>query len=414
MTQSPPTRPPDHPLRLAPTDFDAYLPDRASSNAFNRPRLELKQRMLGWAKTVALRLEELGIFVEVTGSDEHPNLRNARRVDCQRIFFWRDAPARDELGRLIDQKRSLAATLEDPAPHKSHAYLGLKIDPARVEVAIELHPEAWVDLGNVRSRLADPAASLELLTALETLPEQFSLGLANDPSRPAAQRARADVLLALLDRVDQEKIPVWLGWSIPRDLALEHADVLDDQLGDALVALGPAYKLLAWAADNDRIGLEREWELARVERAKAHDEAERDRVAWEARREEERLARVVPERHDERRSPVPVRRPEPAPAPEQPAKVPAPPRAPRPARRPAGVAEVDATVPIERGSWVQVLRGPFEGKVGMVQDLNARGARVLLGLLAIRLELTDLVVSNDTRDRPVLASSPRKPLPARS
>src|SRR5215472_14783479 len=116
-----PQSPAGPPLRLQDADFDAYLPERAASNAFTRPRLELKQRMLAWARSVVQRLSELGINVEVTGSDEHPSLRNGRRVDDQRVFFWRDAAARAELERLLDRKRSLASRLGDPSPHKSHA-----------------------------------------------------------------------------------------------------------------------------------------------------------------------------------------------------------------------------------------------------------------------------------------------------
>src|SRR4051812_48483229 len=170
-------------LRLTSADFDAYLPERATSNAFTRPRLELKQRMLGWARGVVARLGEIGIPVEVTGSDEHPSLRNGRRVDCQRVFFWRDAAARGDIERLIDRKRTLAAALGDPAPHQKHAYLALRIDATRVEVSVELHPEAWVDWKNARARLGDPGATLELTSAFEALPEQFTIGLATDDGR---------------------------------------------------------------------------------------------------------------------------------------------------------------------------------------------------------------------------------------
>src|ERR1700733_10397433 len=146
-----------HSFRLAAADFDAYLPPRATSNAYTRPRVELKQRMLAWAKGVVTRLAEIDIPVDVSGSDEHPSLRNGRRVDCQRVFFWRDGQARAEIERLIDAKRSLAAALEDPAPHQRHAFLALRVDAQKVEVSVELHPDAWVDCRNLRALLGDPA-----------------------------------------------------------------------------------------------------------------------------------------------------------------------------------------------------------------------------------------------------------------
>ena len=427
----------DPPLHLTEGDFDAYLPERATSNAFTRPRLELKQRMLAWARGVVARLEDMGIAVEATGSDEHPSVRNARRVDCQRVFFWRDAVARAELERLIDQKRTLASVLGDPSPHKNHAYLALRLDSARVEVSIEVHVEAWVDARNLRERLADPGHALELTAALEALPEQFSIGLATASAEAAvraqAQRAKNDEVRALLDRADVEKAPLWIGWSVPRDVVLTHTDLLDEQLEDAIVALGPLFKLIAWAPDNDLAVLDREWDAARAVRARAHEEAERDVAEWEARRERERQKRVsAKERGDEGRAwrdgerkarerATPDSDSEhsvPPPAVADGAAVPREPRAVLPlrplARRAPRVTEVDPSAPVEKGARVQVLSGPFEGKVGIVKELDGEGgARVMLGLLAMRLEVKDLIVSAKGGDRPVLSSSHRRPLPAR-
>jgi transcription antitermination factor NusG len=62
-----------------------------------------------------------------------------------------------------------------------------------------------------------------------------------------------------------------------------------------------------------------------------------------------------------------------------------------------------------------VLEGPFAGKVGVVQELDAKGvARVMLGLLAVRLPVKDLVSLIEGRARPLLSSSHRKPVPVRS
>jgi transcription antitermination factor NusG len=72
------------------------------------------------------------------------------------------------------------------------------------------------------------------------------------------------------------------------------------------------------------------------------------------------------------------------------------------------VSSVDPSAPIERGTKIEVLCGPFEGKLGVVQELDGKGsARVLLGLLAMRLLVKDLAASVD--GRPLLSSSHRKP-----
>ncbi|HEY2514169.1 MAG TPA: KOW motif-containing protein [Polyangiaceae bacterium] len=416
-------------LHLTSADFDAYLPERATSNAFTRPRLELKQRMLGWAKGVVTRLAEIEVPVEVTGSDEHPSLRNGRRVDCQRVFFWRDAAARAEIERLIDHKRSLAATLGDPAPHQRHAYLGLRIDAQKVEVSVELHADAWVDLRNLRALLADPARILELTSALDALPDQFTVGLSDAPAeRNPAAGTSSDTIRSLSARAEQEGKSLWIGWTIPRDVAVTHSEVLDDQLEDAIVALGPIQKLIAWAPDNDLIDLQSEVEAAKADRARVHEEAERDRAAWQAKRErveQEERARGR-ERHERAKE---VREAEPTPPPpavgaepKEPSERPRPrlrpetPRAvPRVLARRASVTEVDPTLPIEKGTRVQVLAGPFRGKVGVVQELDGRGAaRVMLGLLATRVDVKELIAAAEGKDRPALATSHRKPIGARS
>ncbi len=70
----------------------------------------------------------------------------------------------------------------------------------------------------------------------------------------------------------------------------------------------------------------------------------------------------------------------------------------------------DPRAPIKKGSIVRVLGGPLRGKTGVVQTLDARGtARVLIGLMAARVELTELIVVAAGRARPVLTSSHRKP-----
>ena len=79
------------------------------------------------------------------------------------------------------------------------------------------------------------------------------------------------------------------------------------------------------------------------------------------------------------------------------------------------MAGVDPRAPVDKGARVRVLEGPFAGKVGVVQELDGKGgARVMLGLLAVRLDVKDLVACAEGRERPLLSSSHRKPVPARS
>jgi hypothetical protein len=436
------------PLYLTARDFDAYAPEKATSNAYSRPRLEVKQRALAWARGVVARLAELGIAVDVHGSDEHPSLRNRKRVDCQWIFFWRDTRAREELERLLDRGRSIASELDDPSPYQRHAFLALRLDASSIEVCFAVHPEAKVDLDNLRACLPLESASAQLMTALRSLPEQFSIALGPEERIPAGA-VTPDALSALVDRAEASEVPIRIGWSVSRDAALEHSaatlgalgeppegaptHTIDEQLEDAIIALAPIYRLIAWSRDNDHIALDRRIETAEEERARAHAEAEAQTERWreeqaEARRRSAELARPrVPLEGGPPARPGrlerPARRPALdtlfAPKPKAPVTtgdtpVPPAPKPPKPEPQPRADASAHPSASagvIEKGAKVRVLSGPFADKVGVVGELDGRGgARVLLGLLSTRLEVAGLEPVLEGRERPPLQSSHRRPL----
>ncbi|MFS8072055.1 MAG: hypothetical protein ACMG6S_37270, partial [Byssovorax sp.] len=156
-------------LNLTARDFDAYAAEKATSNAYSRPRLEVKQRALARARGVVARLAEQGLAVDAHGSDEHLSLRNKKRVDCQWIFFSRDAAARDELERLLDRGRSISDVIDDPSPYDRHAFLALRLDAHAVEVCFAVPSQAQVDLDDLRARLdagGESALAAELIQAL--------------------------------------------------------------------------------------------------------------------------------------------------------------------------------------------------------------------------------------------------------
>jgi transcription antitermination factor NusG len=96
------------------------------------------------------------------------------------------------------------------------------------------------------------------------------------------------------------------------------------------------------------------------------------------------------------------------------------PNLPRPAHKRARAkgrppAHTETPSGIELGARVRVVEGPFSGKRGVVHELDAKGgARVKLGLLLVRFELEHLTPQAEARERPVLGTSHRKPVLARS
>ncbi len=411
-------------LRLSATDFDAFL-DRAGRSS---ARAELRARALTWARGVVERLAELGMGVEAsTTTLGHTHLSPSHGL---RVFFCRDTQARAELERLIDHKKTLAAALAGPANDQKHALLALTIDAARVEVSFEVHPAAWVDARNLRARLAEPEGVLELTSALESLPEEFAIGLASGMLRRPALEARAEQIRELVVRSATDQTPVWVGWSVPRNVAVRHSAQLDELLEGAIVALGPVYKVVTWAPDNDLLVVGREWEAQRAARERAREERDRDwpRRKREPRPEHAKLAKLAkqakqakPKGSAEEREPKSLKR----------AAIVAPakrselrlstsaqkrPRLGRPARPSlrsmvarGTVTDVDPSGTIGKGSRVQVLSGPFVGREGTVQELDGKGfAKVFLGLLATRVALSDLVAAGGAKSRS-LATSHRKP-----
>lgn len=278
--------------------------------------------------------------------------------------------------------------------------LGLAVTPEQIELTLTV---PLVELARARARLADASRASALMAAIAALPEQFELGASGDPSRVPASRATADDLAALFDRAAREQRCVWLGWIVPREIAVAHAASIDEQLEDALVALGSVLGALGRApVEAER----REPRRDRRDHSRPDDEIPATRRRARARSrdrelETDRDAEVVAESAAERDPP--------------------PPRLLRStlaagARKPLRAGVRRATVAtLEKGSRVRVLEGPFAGKIGVVHELDGKGgARVMLGLLAVRVDVKDLGSVDEGRSRLRLGSSHRKPLPVRS
>jgi hypothetical protein len=284
---------------------------------------------------------------------------------------------------------------------RARAQLVLSCDAERIEVGLEVQPSGFATL---RTLLADPERSIALLGALDALPDQFALG--SYESRAAWPRGSADEVRNVVGRVESAEQPLWLGWSVPRELAIAHADSLDEQMQDALVALGPVFSMLD-ANARARVDIKLRRPRARAPRREHRDGIDDERVT-------KPRSRGHDPRHDPEREAI---EPEPEPDLDREAAT----RAVRGSRSaPAGQAgrrgalpRIDPRAPVDRGTLVRVLDGPFSGKVGVVQELDGKGgARVLLGLLAVRVAVKDVAACSKGRERPLLSSSHRK-LPAR-
>lgn len=438
-------------LRLTGADFDAFLEPTTAASRAGGPsagssaprsfgglgpshgaaaqRRALRERIEAWARTLSPRLVDLGLAIEVVVPDEvEQHLSSgAPRSIAQRVVFVRDAYARSFVPR----------TAPELDPLRSHSSLAFTIDSVHVAVSLEVFPEAEADVKNTRARIADPTLLLELTSLLEMMPDEFAIGVIGVPSFPRAQSASAEDIRALLDDSQRNRRPLWMGWSVKREVALAHVDEIDELLADALVALGHVYRLVAWAPDNDLIAagrrgawraqrasrIEERRERGREERAKRRKDVRKGPVRKEgSRREREDVRRILCAAD---REAAPSRRGDEKTEAESAERSRLEPNVLRlvPARRPvlatslrargAPGNDVDPSLPIEKGAKVRVLAGPFTNRLGTVQEIDPKNrARVRLGLLVATIDMKDLVVAGDGA-RPMLGSSHRRPRKAR-
>ncbi len=270
-------------IKLAASDFGGA----PVSGRGKAPRSPLDKRLLGWSEGVVARLHHTGLFA---------NAEILADNDGHRLVLTTDDTVDARLVLSVE-KRGLDARVELP-------------DERTFRTHVQRHAR-------------------ELFAALELLPEEFTIGGPREVGR-TARDTTLDELTTLLEKPGLVRI----GWRVQPDVALAHAELIDEQLEDALVVLAPILKMA---------------ESARVRRDIATSSNQ-------------------------------------------------------------GVAHVDTKAVVDRGARVQVLDGPFAGKVGVVKELDGKGgARVMLGLLAAHLDLKDLAVA--AARRPVLGSSHRRPIP---
>jgi hypothetical protein len=371
---------------------------------------DLRDRLEHWAARVVERLADLGLALEATVVDG--------RAGPPGVVFVRNRREREQALRAarahkLDYRPLFAGVFAE------NARLVLRLTHATVEARLEIPASALVDIHNLRAKIKEPEGLLAATAVIEGLPEQFWGGVEDGAQGPVS-RVTGNELRQWVDEAASANKCLFFGWTLPRDLAVSRKSELGAELEDALAVLGSLYDALAWSELNDFFGPRRRRQReprdgahsvkpqTLAKRAKPSRDARKTRRVRDAEEIEdaEALAALedAPPSNGESRegrtvSLFPKKRP-----------------ILRGTRRRESLAEdVDPKLPIEKGTRICVLQGPFSGKVGIVQELDGKGgARVLFGLLAARLHVSDLVGCAEKKERQKLMSSHRKPLGARS
>jgi len=260
-------------------DFDAYLERKWRSNAFNRERLEVKQKMSALGRMVASRLcLPDGTPLSHDLSVEYPALWNQQRVTCQDLFFCRDEKGRRELDGLISRKRTMAALVEDPSPLRNHIFLSVRLDQTGVEVGLKLHADAVIDRDNLTRKCQEFLAREKLVSLVRALPEGYRVGPTDDLEQEARAVDEAGLMAMVAALPDSGQ---WLAACLrfSRDAEVTRGEGFAERLGQELERLLPLYQFAAWHRDNDHLGMRDQLkERAKVRQSKGLQEKDRVRV----------------------------------------------------------------------------------------------------------------------------------------
>lgn len=356
---------------------------------------DLRERLQHWSVSVQDRLAEFGLSLELAVVDG--------KLGPPGVVFVRSSRQREQALKVaraqkLDYRPLFAGVFAE------NAKLVLRLTHATVEARLELPASALVDIHNLRAKLKSPEGVLAATSVVEALPEQFWAGVEGGSQGPVS-RITGRELREWVDEAVGLGASLFFGWTLPKDLAVAQKTEIGGLLEDAFSALGSLYDALAWSADNDFFSGQKRRARPVAEREGAKSKRTPTRKGRRP-KDEAFVDDGDPASTDDSPTPSdggPSNRTDPL----FPRKRPI-------LRRAQQDADTDPRLPIEKGTRICVLAGPFSGKVGVVQELDGKGgARVLFGLLAARLRVSDLVAFRDRtgkNSRQKLMSSHRRPL----
>lgn len=250
-------------------DFQAYEPEKWSSNVYTRPRMRVREKLDALGQVVQTKLVDAGLELKVETNDAAPTVFNGHCVESQLVYFTRPDAARKALSTVLDSERSLAETVADPAHQKRHLALVVEVDVAAVRVYLGLHRNAWVDSKNGAQKLED-AFEADVVGRVFEKVEAVCPGLGDLERDVRLTQMNAESLSRdLTELATGARTWLRLGrcFSWDRDEVGQPGFV--DAAGEVLVALSPLYRFLVWSADNDHLGLRAQMQARKVVNATA-------------------------------------------------------------------------------------------------------------------------------------------------
>ena len=251
-------------------DFEAYTEDKWSSNLYNRPRMKVRDKLNALGHHVHKELTGAGHALSFELNDFRPNVFNGRCVDAQWLFFNRPEDEKKKLFAVIDREKSIAENFSDPAHHKRHVMLGVRVHAEGLDVMLGLHRNAGVDVRNSVTRLEDEWERERLA--------MLALGLAETPAGRVTLDLKGAPLAELSVAAVQARLKAlaegsadWLTFGeryAPTDARLL-GESFKHHLTELFAALMPLYRFVAWSSENDHITLREALKTEREQQQKA-------------------------------------------------------------------------------------------------------------------------------------------------
>jgi hypothetical protein len=245
--------------------FATYAPERCSSMVHNLARMKVKGQCLALGRIIGQRLVEDLSGLDMAASDEIPNVSNHKRVDCQWVFWFRDAAARASLASFLRSTPLVKETIFQTATADQHTTLGIVVRQDEVWVGLRAAHAAVVDRRNLTSLLCHDWGRDKLRGLTGEVPDGLVIGLGE--RRPMAEATDADLDLWSETLVDSPA-DFSLGFPIARDVAIELGADIADVLARWVGALLPLYRFAAWSRDNDHIEATKQLKEAKAKERK--------------------------------------------------------------------------------------------------------------------------------------------------
>ncbi|MEO1267621.1 MAG: KOW motif-containing protein [Myxococcota bacterium] len=249
-------------------DFEAYTEEKWSSNLYNKSRMKVRDKLNALGHHVHRTLTEAGHVLSFELNDFRPNVFNGRQVDAQWLFFTRPEEDKKKLFAVLDREKSIAENFNDPAHHKRHVILGVRVHEMGLDIMLALHRNAGVDVRNTITRLEGEWERERLAIVLQelanTAAQAMTLDLKGDANvSMAAFYARLQAL------VDGKADWLMLGEQFGANDARIGSDMFKHQLAERCAALMPLYHFMAWSSENDHITLRETLKTEREQHKKA-------------------------------------------------------------------------------------------------------------------------------------------------